>query len=80
MKLKTKNLLINWNEFFCLHGNIEESIGIYSIEKSFLPSCFEIRREGFLWIQQKKMKGGQKPSLQYKPIIYQHCPACILLI
>ena len=46
IKLKTKVLLIEI-EFFCLHSNIWESIESCSIEKSFLLSCFEIRREGF---------------------------------
>ena len=28
----------------------------------------------------KKLKGNEKPSLEYKLIIYKHCLACILLI
>ena len=48
-----------------------------SIEKSFLPSCFEIRREGFLLDTTKKLKGWETPSLQYKLMIYKHCLACI---
>ena len=36
-------------------GNLKgpESIGNCSIENSFLPSCFEIRCEGFLLLQQR---------------------------
>ena len=51
--LKKKDLLIDL-EFFCLHSNIKESIPSSSIEKSFLPSCFETRSEGFLWIKQRR--------------------------
>ena len=46
------------------YSNTQESTGSCYNEKSFLPSCFEIRREGFLWIQQtKKLKAWEKPSL-----------------
>ena len=37
-----------------------ESIGICSIEKSFLQSCFEIILEGFLWVQQRNWKDGDR--------------------
>ena len=35
------------------------NFGSCSIEKSFLPSCFEIRCEGFLWIHQRNWKDGK---------------------
>ena len=46
-------------EFFCFYSNILESIESCSIEKPFLPSCFEIKCEGFLWIQQTNCKDGK---------------------
>ena len=49
-------------EFFSLHGNIWESIGSCSTEKYFLPRCFEIRSEGFLWIQQRNWMDGKNLS------------------
>ena len=47
IKLKTKDLLTNSNRILLF------TFGSWSIEKSFLPSCFEIICEGFLWIQQR---------------------------
>ena len=56
-------------EFFCLYGNIEKSIESCSIEKSFLPSFFEIRREGFFWIQQRNWKDGKNlPQNKLRPV------------
>ena len=49
------------------------------MEKSFLPSCFEIRREGSFWMQQRNWKHGK--NLPYNiSLLCKHWLACILLI
>ena len=42
-----------------------ESIGSCSIENYFLPSCFEITLEGFLWITTKKLNLPYNINLLY---------------
>ena len=61
---------MNWKLFHC---------------KSFHHSCFEIRREGFLWIQQRNWKNGNINLLKFiqtLPSMYfinnKHYRACTL--
>ena len=57
----------------------KKSIRSYSIETFFLCSGFEIRREGFLWIQLRNWNPGK--DLHYNiNLLYKHCLAFFLLV
>ena len=72
---KLKNKIFVEVKLFYLHSNIQESIGSCSIEKSFIPSCFEIRLEGFLYIYTYKQH-----KLIYKHYLASKCAPSPLLL
>ena len=78
IKLKNRDLLINWNEFFCLHSNIQESIGSCSIENIFFLAVLKLDVKDSFGYNKKMKKHGK--NLPYNINIYKYCYylACIL--